>query len=176
MQTNSLSSKPTCKPMLNRNANQCQTISGIRNPLSGIRNPGQYDCCVSSLRHLRSLCVSTSFRFRIGRLEFNKCPEQRNGLKLLPQQQQRRCLQPERCRRQAPEVSVEQHLHFGHEGCYGGPQIASGGAWNSSSRSWPIGKVHSIFSFGCKIKAIKSCTSKGNINNSVIPSSSSRAL
>ena len=29
--------------------------------------------------------------------------------------------------------------HFGHEGSYGGPQVASGGAGNSSFRSWPIG-------------------------------------
>ena len=33
-----------------------------------------YDCCVSSLQHY--WCISTSFRFRVGLLEFNDCPEE----------------------------------------------------------------------------------------------------
>ena len=56
-------------------ANRCQSRSGIR-------NPGQYNCCVSTLRH--HWYVSTSFRFRVGpgRLEFYQCPEQRNRMQL----------------------------------------------------------------------------------------------
>ena len=66
--------------------------------------------------------------------------------------------------------------HFGHEGSYGGPLVASSGAWKSSFRSLPIGKVHSIFPFGCNTKAIKFYTSQGNINYSVTPSSSLQAF
>ena len=47
---------PTCKPM--------QTHIRNSKPLSGIQNPGQYYCCVSSLRHHRSLCVSIHSSFK----------------------------------------------------------------------------------------------------------------
>ena len=142
--------------------NQCQTISGIWKPLSGIRNPCQFGCCASSLLHHRSRCVSTSFRFRIGWLEYNQCPEQRNGLQVTFS-----CSLSSSgggaCSLNAAAGKPLRLLwsnvpHFGHEGSYGGPRVASGGAWDSSFRSWPIGKVHSIFSFGCNIKAIKNVT------------------
>ena len=119
LHTNHLSSHPNkhlipCKSV----ANQCQTGSGIG-------NPGQYYCCVRTVRY--PWCVSTSFRFRAGLLEFNQSPKQRNHLqpKLHSQQQQQQRWQRERRRRQALEVAVKEHHRFGHEISYGGPRVAS---------------------------------------------------
>ena len=115
------------KPFTNR----CQTISGIQ-------NLGQYDCCVSTLPPAHHKCVSTSFRFRVGRLEFNQSPEQRNRLQLLSQQRRRRRRQPE-LRRLSSGIGKplrllrSTHHHFGREISHEGP-----GLWGCQRRSLKV--------------------------------------
>ena len=97
---------------------------------------------------------STSFRFRIGRLEFNSVLSSGMACSCSLSSSGGGACSLSAAAGKPLRLLWSNVPHFGHEGSYGGPRVASGGAWNSSFRSWPIGKVHSIFSFGCNINAI----------------------